>query len=159
MKTFKEVHVLLTILELAKNSLEAHRNFNLAEVHMEEYVGRISDKRAKKSIQNGLKKRDRELLLAVVEAEIERLSIEKIRLLRGEIVSVKPKKVAKKAKAKKKVVKKKVKKVKKKVKKTGKKVAKRVKKKATKKVKVRPVKKKAKKKVAKRKTAKKRSKR
>jgi hypothetical protein len=77
-------------LESAHNALEAHKNFNLAEVHIGEYYKEIPqelvDQKLTKSILNALRDRDFELLFSSVEAEIERLSVEKIKLLRLKII-------------------------------------------------------------------------
>lgn len=78
----------LFILESAKNALEVHKNFNLAEVWIGEYF--LMEKKKDKAIQRGvidaLKNRDSYLLLAAIEAEIERLRIEKVKKLRKHIV-------------------------------------------------------------------------
>ena len=77
-------------LESAHNALEAHKNFNLAEVHMGEYYKEIPqelvDQKITKSVLNALRERNFELLFATVEAEIERLSTEKVKLLRRKII-------------------------------------------------------------------------
>lgn len=77
-------------LESCHNALKAHKNFNLAEVLIGEYYKEIPqkliDKRLAKSVLNALRDRDTELLFSVVEAEIERLSTEKIKLLREKII-------------------------------------------------------------------------
>ena len=77
-------------LESAHNALEAHKNFNLAEVHMGEYYKEIPqelvDQKITKSVLNALRERNFELLFATVEAEIERLSTEKVKLLRQKII-------------------------------------------------------------------------
>jgi len=82
----KTISSLILKLESAHNALEGHHNFNLAEVHISEYYEEIPqgflDQKITKSFLNALKKRDPELFLACIEAEIERLEIEKIKLLR-----------------------------------------------------------------------------
>ena len=81
---------LLVKLDSAHNALEAHKNFNLAEVLMGEYFSDIPpyfmDQRLTKSIYDALRTRDRELLFAAIEAEQERLGVEKIKLLRDVII-------------------------------------------------------------------------
>jgi hypothetical protein len=76
-------------LESAHNALEAHKNFNLAEVHVGEYYKEIPqelvDENITKSILHALRNRDFELLFSTVEAEIERLRTEKVKLLRQKI--------------------------------------------------------------------------
>ena len=82
---------LLLLLDYAKNALQAHHNFNLAEVHIDDYLkkckGTFANARAKKSVLNALEKRDSDLLLAVIDSEIERLSVLKIKALREKIVN------------------------------------------------------------------------
>ncbi|MCX6708693.1 MAG: hypothetical protein NTW67_03550 [Candidatus Woesearchaeota archaeon] len=81
----KTLSTLLVKLESCHNALDAHKNFNLAEVLIGEYYQDIPqeliDKRITKSILDALKERNRELLFAAVEAEIERLRTEKVKLL------------------------------------------------------------------------------
>ena len=76
-------------LESAHNALEAHKNFNLAEVHVGEYYKAIPqemvDEKLTASFLHALRNRDFELLFSVVEAEIERLRTEKVKLLRQKI--------------------------------------------------------------------------
>jgi len=76
-------------LESAHNALVAHHNFNLAEVLLTEYYKELSpdfeDARITKGMFEALRDRDKELLLAAVEAEIERLSTEKVKMLREKI--------------------------------------------------------------------------
>ena len=69
----------LFILESAKNALEAHKNFNLAEVWIGEYflLEKKKDKTIQKGIIDALKNRDAYLLHAAIEAEIERIRMEK----------------------------------------------------------------------------------
>jgi len=73
-------------LDSTHNALTAHHNFNLAEVLISEYVSEIPqqfvDQGITKSIYHALQRRDAELLLAAVDAEIERVRTEKIKLLR-----------------------------------------------------------------------------
>ena len=77
-------------LESAHNALEAHKNFNLAEVHVGEYYKAIPqemvDEKLTASFLHALRNRDFELLFSVVEAEIERLRTEKVKLLRQKII-------------------------------------------------------------------------
>ncbi len=81
---------MLVTLESAHNALEAHRNFNLAEVLIGEYYQEIPqpfvDEGITKGVLEALRNRDFELLFASVEAEIERLRTEKIKLLRVKII-------------------------------------------------------------------------
>jgi len=81
---------LLLKLESAHNALQAHHNFNLAEVLISEYYKELppkfQDADITKAIFDGLRKRDAELLYAAIEAEMERLRVEKIKLLREEII-------------------------------------------------------------------------
>ena len=76
-------------LESAHNALEAHKNFNLAEVHVGEYYKEIPqemvDANLTKSFLHALHNRDFELLFSTVEAEIERLRTEKVKLMRQKI--------------------------------------------------------------------------
>jgi hypothetical protein len=78
-------------LDSAHNALTAHHNFNLAEVLISEYVSEIPqsfvDQEIMKSIYHGLQKRDAELLLAAVDAEIERIRTEKVKMLREKIIA------------------------------------------------------------------------
>jgi len=81
---------LLLKLDSAHNALEAHHNFNLAEVLISEYVNEIPqdfvDQSITKSFYHALQRRDSGLLFAAIEAEMERLRTEKIKLLRKEII-------------------------------------------------------------------------
>ena len=85
----KIISKLLVKLESAHNALEAHKNFNLAEVLIGEYYKdipqKLVDQKITKAILEALRTRDSELLFAAVEAEIERLRTEKIKLLRRKI--------------------------------------------------------------------------
>ncbi len=78
-------------LESAHNALEAHKNFNLAEVHIGEYYKEIPqelvDEKLTASFLHALRNRDLELLFSVVEAEIERLRTIKVKLLRERITA------------------------------------------------------------------------
>jgi len=86
-----EIIAMMLKLEYAKNALEAHKNFNLAEVYVEEFLEKCSkelaDEKANKIIREALEQRNYELLLSAVDAEIERLSIIKIKMLREKIIS------------------------------------------------------------------------
>lgn len=88
--TRKTISALLIKLESCHNALSAHKNFNLAEVLISEYYQEIPqqliDEKITKSVLEALRGRDRELLFAAVEAEIERLRTEKIKLLRTKII-------------------------------------------------------------------------
>ncbi len=85
-----EITAVLLKLEYAKNALEAHKNFNLAEVHIEEYMQKcpkaLVDAKMKKVIRESLEQRNHKLLELAVDSEIERLSSLKIRLLRERII-------------------------------------------------------------------------
>ena len=76
---------LLVKLESCHNALEAHKNFNLAEVLIGEYYKEIPqemiDEDIAKSVLDSLRGRDFKLLFAAVEAEIERLRTEKVKLM------------------------------------------------------------------------------
>ena len=65
-------------------------NFNLAEVWMEDYFKKLPqnfmDQSIVKHLYHGLEQRSNELLALSIDAEIERISTEKIKLLREEIV-------------------------------------------------------------------------
>ncbi len=80
---------MLVKLESAHNAIEAHKNFNLAEVLIGEYYQEIPqqliDEKITKEVLNALRRRDIELLFAAIEAEIERLRTEKVKLLREKI--------------------------------------------------------------------------
>ncbi len=84
------IRKLLLILESAHNAIKEHKNFNLAEALISEYCNAIPqtavDASDTKSILNALRTRDMHLLMAVIDAEIERLRTEKIKLLRKEII-------------------------------------------------------------------------
>lgn len=84
--TTNKLNALLVKLESAHNALKEHRNFNLAEVHLLEYFKEQPPaEQTTGYLFDALKERDSELLLAAVEAEIERLRTEKIKLLREDI--------------------------------------------------------------------------
>ena len=87
--THSTLNALLTVLESCNDAL-VHNNFNLAEVWISEYVEEIPqplvDQTITKSIYHSLQKRDGVLLHAAVEAEIERLRTEKVKLLRERII-------------------------------------------------------------------------
>lgn len=82
----EQLSELLVTLESCHNALEEHKNFNLAEALIEEYVQQIPqfaiDQTILKSIHHALQRRDDELLLAAVDAEIERLRTQRVKLLR-----------------------------------------------------------------------------
>jgi len=81
----------MVILDSAWDALEVHRNFNLSEVHILNYYNGLPktgrDERIDKNMKESLKTRDRELLLAAIEAEMERLGVEKIKLMRREVIA------------------------------------------------------------------------
>ena len=80
---------LLVKLESCHNALEAHKNFNLAEVLIGEYYQEIPqqllDEKIAKSVLNALQNRDGKLLFAAIEAELERLRVIKIEMMRKTI--------------------------------------------------------------------------
>jgi hypothetical protein len=81
----KVVNALLLKLEGARSAILKH-NFNLAEVLVSEYFQSIPqdfvDKKVAKFFLDALRDRNGELLLACIDAEVERLSLFKIKLLR-----------------------------------------------------------------------------
>lgn len=85
----KQYTELLFVLESCQNALTSHRNFNLAEVHAEEYLDmlpkEVTDVKLSASMRNAMKQRDGNLLLAVVEAEIARLRATKVKMLKEHI--------------------------------------------------------------------------
>jgi hypothetical protein len=87
----KTISALLLKLESAHNALQAHHNFNLAEVHIGEYYKTIPqqmiDEKLTKSFLEALRDRNSELLFATIEAEMERLRTEKVKLLRDKIAN------------------------------------------------------------------------
>ncbi len=89
-KHCRKINALLVKLESCRNALEEHKNLNLAEVIINEYMQdipkKMADEKLQKSIKKALEKRNKELLLAATEAEIERLEIEKIKTLRNKII-------------------------------------------------------------------------
>lgn len=89
--SLKKLNSLLAILKQAEHGLENH-NFNLAEAWIEDYVHKIPqklvDKRLTKALYEALKSRDKELLGATIKAEIERLSVLKVKGLRRKIVNI-----------------------------------------------------------------------
>jgi len=85
----KTITELLVILESCHNALLSHNNFNLAEAIIQEYVNTIPqegvDQQLTKSFFHAVQQRDATLLLAVVEAEMERLMTEKVKMMRKTI--------------------------------------------------------------------------
>ena len=85
-----EINKLLTLLESCENAISEHKNLNLAEVWIREYLNeipkKISDTKSAESIYRAIQNKDKELLLAAVNVEMERLKMEKIKLLREKIV-------------------------------------------------------------------------
>jgi len=81
---------LIVTLESAKDALVAHKNFGLAEAILSEYYEELpqdlEDDSTTKPLYHALRDRNRELLFSSIEAELERLSILKINLLRDKIV-------------------------------------------------------------------------
>ena len=81
---------MLVKLESAHNALTSNHNFNLAEVLIGEYFETIPqemiDEKLTKSFLDALRDRNFELFLSVVDAEIERLRSEKVKLLWTRIV-------------------------------------------------------------------------
>ncbi len=84
----KNFNSLLVTLENCQSALE-NKNFNLAEVWTGEYFAAIPqelvDQQNTKAFYDALQQRNAELLLAAVEAEIERLRTEKVKRLREAI--------------------------------------------------------------------------
>lgn len=84
------INALLIKLESVHNALLKH-NFNLAEILTAEYYKEIPremvDEQLTKSILHALRQRNSELLLATIEAEIERIRTEKVKLLRTRIIT------------------------------------------------------------------------
>lgn len=82
---------LLAILEHAEDAIKNH-NFNLAEVWVNDYVHKIPqefiDLPLTKAFYHALKDRDIELLEATIEAEIERLRVVKINVLRKKVAKI-----------------------------------------------------------------------
>ena len=87
----KTLSSLLVKLESCHNALEAHKNFNLAEVLIGEYYQEIPqqliDEKIAKSVLDALRNRDGKLLFAAVEAEIERLRLMKIEMMRKSLTT------------------------------------------------------------------------
>ncbi|RMD57593.1 hypothetical protein D6825_03565 [Candidatus Woesearchaeota archaeon] len=85
-----EINKLIIKLDAANHALENH-NLNLAQVWLQEYIQalpkELTDKKIKKSIKEAMEERDFELLKAAIEADIERLSVLKIKNLRLKITS------------------------------------------------------------------------
>jgi len=85
----QKLNELIVTLESCHNALTDHKNFNLAEVHINEYLDALPkqhhDATVTKSIEHALKKRDFELLRSAVESELERLRLMRINLLRDNI--------------------------------------------------------------------------
>ena len=75
------------MLEAAVGALARH-NFNLAEVWVRRYfhIAKNLDESISKKIYHALQMRNQEFLLRGVEAEIERLRIEKVKVLRSRII-------------------------------------------------------------------------
>lgn len=80
----------LVLLETAHQAIEQQHNYNLAEVWLGEYFERLPkkllDQRIAKNIYDGLREQQKDLILAGIEAEIERLRILKVKELRKKII-------------------------------------------------------------------------
>ncbi|HLC32736.1 MAG TPA: hypothetical protein VJJ82_02830 [Candidatus Nanoarchaeia archaeon] len=76
------------LLESAKNAVESHKNINLAEVLVNEYfeLGGRQDNAIHRNIISGIVNKDSFLLFAAIDAEIERLRVEKVKWLRTHII-------------------------------------------------------------------------
>ncbi len=81
---------LLVLLDTAHQAIEQQHNYNLAEVWIGEYFEKLPkkllDQRIAKNIYDGLRDKQRDLFLAGIEAEIERLRILKVKELRNKII-------------------------------------------------------------------------
>ena len=84
----KEINAKLMQLELARDAIKKHHNLNLAEVYCKYYLEKPLDLRSKRNIAKALGKRDNEFLEAMLDAEIERLTMHKIEFLRTHIVKI-----------------------------------------------------------------------
>lgn len=88
-KKKNSLNSLLSTLHAAENALEEHKNFNLAEAWMQEYVTSIPqkmvDQKNTSGIYHALQRRDSALLLAAIQTEKERLMTEKVKWLRDAI--------------------------------------------------------------------------
>lgn len=88
--TRQQISELLVTLESAHNAIVERHNLNLAEALIEEYVQTVPqgfvDQTITKSIYHAVQRRDKELMLAAIDAEIERLRSQRVKLLR-DIVS------------------------------------------------------------------------
>src|SRR3989338_561240 len=78
----------LFLLESAKNAVQSHKNINLAEVLVNEYfeLGGRQDNAIHRNIISGIVNKDAFLLFAAIDAEIERLRVEKVKWLRTHII-------------------------------------------------------------------------
>ena len=78
-----KINQALFFIESARDAVEHHHNFNLAEVWIEEYftLELKKDKVIQRNLIAALKNRDAFLLGAVIDAEIERLRGQKIKKL------------------------------------------------------------------------------
>jgi len=85
-----DINTRLVLLENASAALHMH-NFNLAQVWVQDYLAatpkKIRDPSLTKSIHHALEKRDAELLAATIDAEIERVRTDKVKLLRAKIIT------------------------------------------------------------------------
>ena len=78
----------LFLLESAKNAVQSHKNINLAEVLVNEYfeLGGRQDNAIHRNIISGIVNKDAFLLFAAIDAEIERLRVEKVKKLRANVI-------------------------------------------------------------------------
>src|SRR3989338_5230498 len=75
------------LLESAKNAVQSHKNINLAEVLVNEYfeLGGQQDNSIHRNIISGIVNKDAFLLFSAIDAEIERLRVEKVKVLHKKI--------------------------------------------------------------------------
>src|SRR3989344_2620989 len=83
-----ELNNALFLLESAKNAVQSHKNINLAEVLVNEYfeLGGRQDNAIHRNIISGIVNKDAFLLFAAIDAEIERLRVEKVKKLRANVI-------------------------------------------------------------------------
>jgi len=87
---YETLRKLILTLESAHDALWTHKNFGLAEAILSEYYEQLpqelEDDSTTKPLYHALKDRNRELLFASVEAELERLRLLKVNAMREKIV-------------------------------------------------------------------------
>lgn len=86
-----ELNHAIFLLESAKNAVSSHKNIGLADVLVNEYfeLGGRQDNAIHRNIISGIVNKDSFLLFAAIDAEIERLQVEKVKQLRKKIVNKK----------------------------------------------------------------------